>query len=440
METRLYKKNAKGKLLIWEVTIQQSYAQVYLQIESGEHNGKMVRHEKKVEQKNIGKANETSLQQQAELQQKALILGQRKYGYKTIEDLMLDPMDLAMFDETELYDAILDALPDNATDLNGMLKPMLASKYFRSKKNWIDPSGKLHKDRMYYYLNNPHKPKEKGFSSAKFPIYGQPKINGVRCLVYYHEGEVKMKSKEGETYKVDHIIEWFEKRLDLFTDINGEPIIYDGELYIHNMLLQHIRSAVVKPNFETPMVTYEVYDLAIPKHSNTIRINMLKHKLHECLDVTTGQFRKDSPVKYVKTFRLINDAHVQTKCDEFIADNYEGIILRVPNAEYQFGKRTINMLKLKRLINAEFQIIGIKPQEENPDFGLYVCITKEGVEFNVTPTENEDYKQTMMLTPYVFVGKMLSCSFYEYTDTGKPFHINHNIVRDYENNDPNKVF
>lgn len=440
METKLYKKNAKGKLLTWEVKIVTSYSKVNLEIEAGEANGKKTRHDKKVEQKNVGKANETSLLDQANLQMKSLIIGQRKYGYKTLADLNIDDFTLSMLDEQETYDAILNALPDDATDLDGMLKPMLAAQYFRKKKDWTAPDGSIHKDRMYYYLNNPYEPKEKGFTSAKFPIYGQPKINGVRCLVYLHEGDVKMKSKEGEFYKVEHIIKWFEDRLDLFTDINGDPIIYDGELYIHNMLLQHIRSAVVKPNFETPMVTYEVYDIAVPKHSNMVRYSMLKQKLHECFNVATNQFVLNSPVKFVRTFKLINDTHVQAKCDEFIEQGYEGIILRVPSAEYQFGKRTVNMLKLKRLIQEEFQIIGIKAQEENPEFGLYVCITKDGVEFNVTPTESADYKETMMLTPYLFVGKMLTCSFYEYTDTGKPFHINHNIVRDYENNDPNKVF
>jgi hypothetical protein len=439
METRLYKKNAKSKVLIWEAEIKRSYSNVTIAIKAGEYFGAKTLHDKKVEIKNVGKANETTLEQQAELQLKALLLEKRKYGYKSIEDLKIDIMELCMLDEQETHDLIQKTLPDDATDLDGMLKPMKAAQYFRSKKDWNGPDGNTHKDRMYYYLNNPHVKKEKGFSSAKFPMYGQPKINGLRCFVYLDEGEVKMKSKEGEQYKVEHIINWFKDRLDLFIDMNGRPIVYDGELYIHNCKLQYIRSAVVKPNFDTAMITYEVYDIAVPNFSNAVRYSVLKQKLHECFDIVNGQYIDTVPVRYVKTFKMINDAHVQAKCDEFIEQGYEGIILRNIIADYQFGKRTINMLKLKRLIDEEFQIIGIVSQEENSELGMYVCITKAGNEFKVTPTENTEYKELMITMPHLFLGKMLTCSFYEYTDKGLPFHINHTIIRDYEDNSTNKI-
>ena len=138
--------------------------------------------------------------------------------------------------------------------------------------------------------------------------------------------------------------------------------------------------------------------------------------------------------------KLINDAHVQSKTDQYISEGYEGIIIRDLTSNYQFGKRNKSMMKLKRLIHEEFQIVGISPQDNNPDLGLYNCITKEGVEFNVTPTEDEDHKRMMIMLPHLFLNKDLSCAFYEYTDKGIPFHIIHNIVRDYENNTENKSY
>lgn len=449
MTTTLYKKNSKKKILIWTISIKQSYNNVEIEIKTGEYFGAKTLHHKKVEAKNVGKSNETTPIQQANLMVQSLITGQLKYGYKALENLDIDPLTLALLDENEIVSLLMTRLPDNATDINDMLKPMLAQGYFRSNKGkkvdgeytgWTDPTGVVWKDRKYYYLKNPYAPKEKGAVVANFPCFGQPKINGVRCNVYLEDDEVKMKSKEGEVYIVEHIINWFSERKDLFWDVNGDPIVYDGELYIHNEKLQYIRSAVVKPNLNTPSITYEVYDIAVPKHSNVVRFAMVKHKLQECLDTTTGDFKKDTPVKYVRTFKMINDTHVQNKTDEFIANGYEGIILRNMGAEYQFGKRTINMLKLKRLIDEEFQIIGIIPQDNNPELGLYVCMTSQGVEFNVTPTEDEDYKRLMIMMPHLFLNKNLTCSFYEYTDKEIPFHIVHNIVRDYENNDPNKVF
>lgn len=440
MQTVLYKKNAKGKILIWDITTQKSYNNVEIVIKTGEYFGAKVLHYKSVKAKNIGKANETTLIEQSELMVTSLVLSQRKYGYKSLEDLNIDVVDLAMGTEEEFIAILEDKLPAESMDIDGMLKPMLASQYYRTKKDWKDPTGKIWKDRKYFYLNNPYEKKEKGAVVAKFPILGQPKINGVRCNVYLENGEVKMKSKEGEAYFVEHIIAWFTDRLHLFFTIEGKPIVYDGELYIHNEKLQYIRSAVVKANLNTAGITYEIYDLAIPDMSNINRFIMLKELLAECMNLKTREYINNVSVKYVRTYVLTSDLHVQTKTDELIEAGYEGIILRVKDAVYQFGKRTVNMLKLKRLVDEEFQIIGILPQENDAELGLYLCITKEGLEFKVTPTEDEDYKRMMIMMPYLFVNKWLTCSFYEYTDKDIPFHIVHNIVRDYENNTIDKVF
>jgi len=443
----LYKKNSKEKLLIWEVGIKKSYHNVEIVIKTGEYFGNKILHYKPVKAKNIGKSNETTLDQQALLMIDSLILAQRKYGYKSLEDLDISTDILILGDEEEFVDLILQKLPNDATDLDNMLKPMLASSYFRSSKGkkidgeyegWVDPYGNLWKDRKYFYLKNPYEPKEKGAVTAKFPIGAQAKINGVRCSVYLENDEVKMKSKEGEQYDVDHIIEWFTYRKELFSDENGKAIVYDGELYIHGEKLQHIRSAVVKYNLNTPSITYQIYDIAIPIYTNKTRIQKLKILLEDA--IKDEEYGYNCPIKYVKTYLLKNDKQVQDKTDEFIAQGYEGLILRNLDAPYQFGKRTVNMLKLKRLIEEEFQIIGITPQENDNELGLYTCITKEGIEFKVTPTEDEDFKRLMILMPHLFLNKLLTCSFYEYTDNNIPFHIVHNIVRDYENNTTNKCF
>lgn len=444
MENTLYKKNSKGKVLIWTINIVQSYSKAELEIKTGEYFGKKVLSYKKAEPKNIGKANETTSLEQAESMQKSLLLIQRKHGYKSLEDLSIDEIDLAMSTEEEFITLLEEKLPNETTDIDDMRKPMLASSYFRSNKGkkidgeyigWTDPYGKVWKDRKYFYLQNPYERKEKGAIVATFPCGGQPKINGVRCNVYIEDGEVKMKSKEGEQYFVQHIIEWFTNRLEIFTGPNGENFVFDGELYIHNELLQYIRSAVVKPNLSTPSITYEIYDIAVEKHSNTSRYMLLKNIFYSYTCPITY-----SPIKLVKMIKLINDSHVQTKTDEFIAQGYEGIIIRNLIADYQFGKRNQSMMKLKRLIDEEFQIIGICPQDNDPELGLYNCITKDGIEFKVTPTDDEDHKRMMIMLPHLFLNKWLTCSFYEYTDKGIPFHIIHNIVRDYENNTKNKSF
>ena len=130
METTLYKKNAKGKVLIWSINILGSYGKAELEIKTGEYFGKKVLSYKRVEAKNIGKANETTILEQAESMQKSLLLIQRKHGYKSLEDLAIDELELAMGTEEEFVALLADKLPNETTDIDDMRKSMLASGYF----------------------------------------------------------------------------------------------------------------------------------------------------------------------------------------------------------------------------------------------------------------------------------------------------------------------
>ena len=80
----------------------------------------------------------------------------------------------------------------------------------------------------------------------------------------------------------------------------------------------------------------------------------------------------------------------------------------------------------------DFDIIDIIPQDVNPALGLFVCRTKEGLEFNVTPKGTEEYKTIILFQKELYIGKKLAATFYEYTEDGKPFHIIDSIVKDYD--------
>ncbi len=92
----------------------------------------------------------------------------------------------------------------------------------------------------------------------------------------------------------------------------------------------------------------------------------------------------------------------------------------------------MTIVKLKRIMSKEFKITGIVPQEKDPFLGMYQCITPEGEYFNVTATISNEEKEKLMEVPYNFIGKSLTCEFYEYTEKGIPFHIINNLIRDYE--------
>ena len=63
------------------------------------------------------------------------------------------------------------------------------------------------------------------------PVFIQPKLDGVRCLIQYDNSKVTAYSRTGKEWKnIDHILEnlapWFQ---------NNKTTVLDGELYNHDL-------------------------------------------------------------------------------------------------------------------------------------------------------------------------------------------------------------
>lgn len=427
----LYKRDSKGKILKWSASVGQNQSGVFIEMLSGEINGNpSITYRSNIKGKNQGKANNTSPKEQAEKDCISLYNRKKKQGYKSLKDLNYNfgnGLDLV-----ESVDSFLArVLEIDTTDADGNLKPMKAQQYYRKatdkgKDTWTDPTGKEWADRKYYYLLNPYVEKENNAIIIKFPCIGQPKINGVRGTISLDDNNnVQVLSKEGLTYELSHVRQWFEENKEVF-DYEGQSLIFDGEFYIYGESLQVISSAVKKTNLNTSRVIFICFDIILPKVSNKDRIGIIKTQLVPATQDLSA------PVGIIKSVKILNDVHAQNKTDEYIEDGYEGMILRDFDGLYQPGKRPMTMVKLKRCISEEFKIVNVIPQDKDPQLGLFTCITKDGQEFQVTPKGDLDFKRIILIMKEDYIGKLLTCTFYEYTEKGIPFHVIENIVRDYE--------
>ena len=63
------------------------------------------------------------------------------------------------------------------------------------------------------------------------PVFMQPKLDGVRCLIQYDDGKVTAYSRTGKVWKnIEHIT------LSLYKFFDKHPnVILDGELYNHDL-------------------------------------------------------------------------------------------------------------------------------------------------------------------------------------------------------------
>lgn len=196
--TKLFGKDSKGNLKVWEVTTNGSEVTVT----HGRLGGKMASTTTTSVAKNIGKSNETTPEQQAILEAEAKVVKQLKKGYyHTKEDA------LGHIERT----------------------PMKAQDY------------KDHKHRIVY------------------PCYMQPKLNGLRMLV---DENLEAQSKAGEDYGIpSHIFSdlfYLKREGYYFKGFDGE--IYAGLESEGGLSLQQIVSAFRKENENTHKLKYYVYD------------------------------------------------------------------------------------------------------------------------------------------------------------------------------------
>lgn len=434
----LYARDSKGKILQWNVEVQSSNGQVDIKLSYGEYDGaQTIRWQRNIQGKNKGKANATNSYEQAVLEVESIIRNKKKKGYMTLEEAKeLNPFQddtrpikfnaLIPTEKDTLWVQLNKYLPKNRLDADGDIKPMKAQQYYRSKKNWTAPDGTEWTDRKYYYLKNPLVTKEPKSIITKFPCMGQPKINGVRATIQLSNNNVLIKSKEGKVYNIHHINDFLNINNDIFT-YNGIELILDGELYIHGELLQDIGSAVDKPNLNTPRIKFILFDIAVENIPNENRWNIIKSHIKPKLDI-----HLNCPIELIKTVRINNDSMAQQFTDINISKGYEGTIFRSFTGYYAFGKRPQDMTKLKRLLDTEFKIIDVIPQDKDDTKGNFICITDEGLQFAVNPQGTDDFKREILSNKNNYIGKNLTCSFYEWTKDLKPFHIVTSTVRDYE--------
>lgn len=102
------------------------------------------------------------------------------------------------------------------------------------------------------YTKKPH------FLEDEF--YLSPKLDGLRVKTTFVDGEPVWSSRGGKVYPVPkHLIETLKS-----LHVQGIDSL-DGEAYIHGVKLQNIQSCVKKTNKLTPQVTYQVFDIPSDK-------------------------------------------------------------------------------------------------------------------------------------------------------------------------------
>ena len=261
------------------------------------------------------------------------------------------------------------------------------------------------------------------------PVFIQPKLDGVRCLIQYDNSKVTAYSRTGKEWKnIDHILEnlapWFK---------NNSTTVLDGELYNHDLRndFEQIISLVrrQKPDDidmleSRDMVQFHCYDIIHP--DNNVfkdRNNFIKNCLPESYCV-----------KHVPT-NLVDD---ETKAQAYhrinLENGYEGSIVRT-NDTYQ-NKRSHSLRKFKDFHDAEAQIIGYETGagKREGTLGKFIMQDDNGIQFGCPPGKGFTYKDMADMLNNIndYIGETATFTYFERTKAGSYRHPLFKCIRNYE--------
>ena len=264
------------------------------------------------------------------------------------------------------------------------------------------------------------------------PVFMQPKLDGVRCLIQYErrtqprEDVVTAYSRTGKQWlNIDHILQ------SLVPFFQANPnVILDGELYNHALRddFEKIISCVrkTKPTDidraeSRKLVQFHCYDII----DETLDFQSRSIKLNTLLKPTYG-------IKLVKTIVTPTESQAKVNHARNLDAGFEGSILRTNNV-YKCG-RSWSLRKFKDFHDAEAVLtdwVEGKGKRKGT-IGKFMAIDADGNTFGMPVMDNFKKLQTMFNEMQTWVGREATFTYFERTKAGSYRHPLFKAIRDYE--------
>ena len=251
-------------------------------------------------------------------------------------------------------------------------------------------------------------------------MLAQPKLDGMRCWVQWVDHEPLLWSSEGNLITgVPHISlllkDWAKKC--------GE-LPFDGELYNHEKRFEDIISITkrggdnLRDDFTD--IQYHIFDYK-DKGINAERYGVLR----ESFRAMPEDVRKEDTFKMVPTSPVTREM-VDGQLDRYIAEGYEGIILRNPLAPY-VEKRPWTILKWKPSKCDTYTVVAVdeaisEQGEHLGRVGALVCADRFGNQFKVGPGLGITHEkaQALWVRREELIGHLVQVTYQNLTKAGVP--------------------
>lgn len=332
----------------------------------------------------------------------------RKQGYIAIEDVK-DNSYLPPVEDDASFVAYLAAyLPSyRNNENNGNILPMLAKTY--TGNVWKKISCML----------------------------GQWKINGLRCFITAYKGDtifnpvrLKFQSREGIVWNTLTALEDYlfdSLSADIIQNMLDDNWALDGEIYLPGYSVNEINHFVKDPNdIHNKLLQFWCYDIAIPEmvqhKRDRIRLDIKPFTIFDSKD---KHLNNKKQLVILPTYHICNDTDAYAWRDKFIDLGFEGLILRNPDVDYQYGRRRVGyMEKFKTKTDGKFEIVDIQPERKR---NLPIITCRNDINDSTFETRfsmPHDKQEYILNHKKDYIGKFVFISYGERSGVEKvPFHI-----------------
>jgi len=307
--------------------------------------------------KNVGKANETTPEEQAVLEGRAYLVKKLKKDYYPTEE------------EAKAADKIM---------------PMLAE----------------------HFPDFPMEP----------PFYAQPKFDGMRLMQVNTEGNTVNITRTGQSLETVPFIDNAAKKI--ISHLSKASL--DGELYVHGEVLEDVMRLCKKhtPKSESEL-EYHIYDV-IDFYSGPEQTFKERFegglKAVEAVIKSEGI----ENVKVAETVLCNTMEEFKAFYDKCIENGYEGAMIRSKDGKYVHTYKSRDLLKYKDHIDDIFTVIDVIPSEKAPKQARLVLHTKDGKEFKAALKMSHKIREEVLANADDYIGKPADIRFFSYTKEGIP--------------------
>lgn len=267
-------------------------------------------------------------------------------------------------------------------------------------------------------------------------MYGQYKINGLRCIITaYTQNDMfkpirlRFQSREGIIWDtLENLSDYLLSIIpaNIIRDMIDGYVALDGEIYLPGYTINQINHFVKDANcVENKLLQFWCYDIMM--EGNQTHRNMYRYHIKKPTSFNSIKEHYNNKERLIILHNkyITNDNEAIDARNHFINLGFEGLILRNAKTDYQYGRRRANyMEKFKDAAEGDFIILDIY-KEKKRDLPILLCKNDINNEkFETRLSTSHIVQQEVLFDSQSYIGRTVHIEYGERSGVARvPIHI-----------------